>query len=326
MSERRFDIGSPDLGPWRSGNTGVPGVWRFEAGTAGREVLVSALVHGNELCGAWALCRALHAGLRPRRGALTLMFANLDAFDRFDADRPDQARYVDHDMNRLWGEMAWRQDASARGSEHLRVLALAPFVERSEWLLDLHSMHEEGEPLGLAGPLPHHAQHALALGAPVHVVSDSGHRAGRRMRDHGAYGDAGRTGHFALLVECGFHGAPSSVAVAHDMLARFLTASGAIDAGDLRADWPAVVWPGPPRQLAVTEAVTVAEGPAPRLSRAWRSGEIVPRAGTIVGWTGGRAIVTPYDDCVLVMPTLVHATPGATLVRFARAQVPVPTD
>ena len=46
----------------------------------------------------------------------------------------------------------------------------------------------------------------------------------------------------------------------------------------------------------------------------------------IVGWTGGRAIVTPYDDCVLVMPTLVHATPGATLVRFARAQDTVPTD
>jgi hypothetical protein len=324
MSGRRFSIGAPDLGPWRAGNTGVPGVWRFESGVPGREVLVSALVHGNELCGAWALCSALQAGLRPRAGAWTLMFANLDAFDRFDAMRPDASRYVDHDMNRLWGDMAWRHDLSAHGSEHLRVLALAPFVERSEWLLDLHSMHEEGEPLGLAGPLAHHARQALALGAPGLVVADAGHRAGRRMRDHGPYGDPDRASHFALLVECGFHGAPSSVTVAHDMLRRFLLASSTLVAPDLPGGWPSAAWPEPPRSLRVTHAVTVAEGPPPQLARAWRSGERVPQAGTVIGRTGDQPVVTPYDDCVLIMPTLVHASAGATLVRFAQEVDVVP--
>lgn len=318
MSMRRFAVGAPDITPWRAGNTGVPGVWRFESGEPGREVMVTALVHGNELCGAWALRSALASGLRPRRGALTLAFANLDALDRFDPAAPDAARYVCADMNRLWGRMDWRADGLRHGSEHRRVLALAPFVERSEWLLDLHSMHEEGEPLGLAGPLPHHAAHALELGAPALVVADAGHRAGCRMRDHGHYGRNDSRGHFALLVECGFHGAPSSVDVAHDMLARFLVASGTLEEHDVPAAWRDTAAKRPQRLVAVTEAVTVEPGEPPRFARTWTSGEVVPRAGTLIGWNGGKPVVTPHDDCVLIMPTLVHAGPGATLLRFGR--------
>lgn len=318
MSARRFEVQPPDLARWRAGNTGVAGVWRFESGQPGREVMASALVHGNELCGAWALSAALQAGLRPRRGALTLAFANLDAFDRYDAAAPDASRYVDTDMNRLWGAMDWRQQPENLAREHRRVLALAPFVERSEWLLDLHSMHEEGQALGLVGPLAHHAAQALQLGAPALLVADAGHRAGRRMRDHGNYGRADKTTHFSLLVECGFHGAPSSVRVATDMLARFLAASGCVDAADLPADWRQRDAPGGQQLLTVTEAVTVAEGAAPRFARAWRSGETVPQARTLVAWTGGQPVHTPYDDCVLIMPTLVHAVPGGTLLRFAR--------
>ena len=51
----RFDLPRPDLGDWRAGNTGTEGVWHFDSGRPGRRVMVTALVHGNELCGAWAL-------------------------------------------------------------------------------------------------------------------------------------------------------------------------------------------------------------------------------------------------------------------------------
>lgn len=322
MTNRTFELSPPDLSPWRAGNTGVEGVWRFESGEPGREVLVSALVHGNELCGAWALCAALEAGVRPRRGALTLMFANLAAFDRFDAGAPQASRFADTDMNRLWGDMPWLRDPSARASEHRRVLQLQPFVERSEWLLDLHSMHDDGPPLGLVGPLPHHAVQAARLGAPTLLVADAGHRAGCRMRDHGAYGSATSTGHVSLLVECGFHGALSSRRVALDALARFLPASGVVAAEDLPASWRQPDPDEPQRLLQVTEAVTVAAGEAPRFVGPWACGETVPAAGTLLGFTGGQPIVTPYDDCVLIMPSLEHAKPGSTLVRLAR-EVPL---
>jgi hypothetical protein len=45
----------------------------------------------------------------------------------------------------------------------------------------------------------------------------------------------------------------------------------------------------------------------------------------LIGHNGGLALHTPYHDCVLVMPTLRHARPGATLVRLAREQ-PLPAD
>jgi predicted deacylase len=321
MSGARFELAPPDLTRWRIGNTGVEGVWRFESGHTGRDVMVTALVHGNELCGAWALHDALQAGLRPRRGTLTLVFANLAAFDRFDAEAPHASRCVDHDMNRLWGPMPWQTSGAALGLEHRRVQALLPFVARSEWLLDLHSMHEPGPPMGLVGPLPHHAAQALALGAPGLLVADAGHSAGCRLRDHGLYGRDDRRDAFALLVECGFHGAASSQRVALDMLARFLAASGCVDAADLPGPW---LQPDhqPQRLIQVTDAVTVAAGEPPRFAQAWRCGQTVAAAGSLLGWNGGLPFFTPYDDCVLVMPTLLHATPGATLVRLGRQPAP----
>ena len=59
-----FDLPAPDLGAWRSGNTGIEGVWQFDSHRPGRHVMISALVHGNEVCGAWALKDLLEAGVR----------------------------------------------------------------------------------------------------------------------------------------------------------------------------------------------------------------------------------------------------------------------
>ncbi|KAG1259690.1 hypothetical protein G6F65_015246 [Rhizopus arrhizus] len=90
---RPFLLACPDLSAERLGNTDTPGVWHFDSGVPGKRVMLSALIHGNELCGAWALKEALAAGLRPRRGSLTLAFCNLAAFDRFDAANYAPARF-----------------------------------------------------------------------------------------------------------------------------------------------------------------------------------------------------------------------------------------
>ncbi|HZV93082.1 MAG TPA: hypothetical protein VFF72_07680, partial [Caldimonas sp.] len=50
--DESFALPVPDLAHWRGGNAGVEGVWSFDGRDAGAEVLVTALVHGNELCGA----------------------------------------------------------------------------------------------------------------------------------------------------------------------------------------------------------------------------------------------------------------------------------
>ncbi|MFC7689015.1 succinylglutamate desuccinylase/aspartoacylase family protein [Paeniroseomonas aquatica] len=61
-----------------------------------------ALVHGNEIGGALVLDRWLRAGLRPKRGRLSLVFANIDAYARFDPEDPTASRFLDEDLNRLW--------------------------------------------------------------------------------------------------------------------------------------------------------------------------------------------------------------------------------
>ncbi|WP_245980862.1 succinylglutamate desuccinylase/aspartoacylase family protein [Hydrogenophaga sp. SNF1] len=306
------------MGPWLAGNTGTPGVWRWTASEPGRRVMVSALVHGNELCGAWAVRDLLASGLRPRRGTLTVALANLDAFARFNPQRPHVSRCVHTDMNRLWGDMPWRHDGTELASEHRRVLELQPHVEASDWLLDLHSMHEPGPPLALTGPLAHHASRAAALGLGALRVADPGHKAGVRLRDHGRFGRADAPDAFALLVECGYHGARASVTVARDALARFLDLSGVVDAQDMPAGWRQPHAHGSGPLLEVTDAVTVAPHSVPAFTKPWKSGDRIAKAGTLIGWNAALPVITPYDDCVLVMPTLLHARPGATLVRFAR--------
>ena len=318
---RAFELPKPDLGDWRRGNTGIEGVWRFESGVAGREVLVSALVHGNELCGAWALREALQAGVRPRAGSLTLAFCNLAAFDRFDPEDTDRSRFVDQDFNRLWGAMPWKVEGLIPSCEQRRALDLQPVIERADWLLDLHSMHAEGPPLGLTGLRRHHAEHALAMGGPLILVADAGHAAGARMRDHGRWASDTDLEAVSLLVECGWHGALSSREVALEMLHRFLVASGCVHADDLPPGWRGAgqAQSGSGTVLQVTHAITVRAGQAPSFTQPWQTGQAVARAGTVIGHDGEQDVVTPYDDCVLVMPSLAHATVGATMVRLARA-------
>ena len=146
-----FLLEAPELGDWRAGNAGVEGVWQFDSGMPGRHVLLTALVHGNEICGAWALKGLLEAGVRPQRGRLTLAFCNLDAFDRFDPADHDASSMVEEDLNRQW--LVERMHA-ANTLERRRAAELRPFVESADWLLDLHSMHERGAPLMLTGAQP----------------------------------------------------------------------------------------------------------------------------------------------------------------------------
>ena len=318
MSDLTFELPCPDISMWRQGNTGTEGVWHFDSGQPGRHVLISALVHGNELCGAWALKGLLEAGVRPTAGRLTLMFANLAAFDRFDAAEHDRSRFVDEDMNRQWLDERMAQPHTL---ERQRVTALAPWVRQADWLLDLHSMHESGAPLLLTGVQPRNLALARALANPVHIVVDAGHKDGVRMRDYGRFGlpDAQAPDTRSLLIECGFHGDLSSRDVARDMCARFLQVSGVVDAALLQSSLPGWQQANAPQQwaLEVTGPV-VARSENFRFTEPFTGLECIPKAGTVIGINDGEPVTTPYDDCVLGLPSVRPARAGVTVVRFAR--------
>lgn len=323
MSDTPFELARPDISPWRAGNTGTEGVWQFDAAQPGRTVMVSALVHGNELCGAWAVAGLLASGLRPRAGRLILLLANLAAFDRFDAAQPDNSRFVDDDLNRQWApaRLADGALASCNSTERRRAAQLAPFVAQADWLLDLHSMHQPGAPLMLTGLHPRNLALARALRNPQHTVLDAGHHDGVRMRDFGRFGlaDAQAPETRSLLVECGYHGAASSQGVAQDLCARFLVEAGCVSADEATQHLPGWRQPDGPAQWALdVTGPVVARSANFRFVRPFQGLELIAKAGTVIGDNGGEPVATPYDNCVLVMPSIQQARAGVTVVRFAR--------
>ncbi len=50
----------------------------------------------------------------------------------------------------------------------------------------------------------------------------------------------------------------------------------------------------------------------------FRGGETIRRAGTTIAFDAGEPLATPYDDCVLVMPSVRQLRPGVTTVRLGQ--------
>jgi len=310
------EVEFPDIRPYAAGNAGIPYVYTFDSGVAGPHVMVNALTHGNEVCGAIAVKGLLDAGLRPRRGRLTLAFANVEAFQRFDPASPDASRFVDQDFNRVW-TAAILDDAGRDSVELRRARAMRPLIDTVDLLLDLHSMHEKSRPLIVSGPLDKGVALARALGTPADVIVDEGHPEGKRMRDYADFGDAASPRN-ALLIECGQHWERAAVEVARDSAARFLLQAGVIDEADLPAGWLRPL-PAAQRVVRVTEPV-VATSMDFRFAGPYTGLETFAEAGTVIGWSNGEPVRTPYPNCVLVMPSLRQLRPGVTVVRLGRLE------
>ncbi|MEM7021291.1 MAG: succinylglutamate desuccinylase/aspartoacylase family protein [Pseudomonadota bacterium] len=313
MRPTPVEIEAPDISAYCDGNTGIPYVRTLESGRAGPHAVITSLVHGNELCGAWALTRLLQCeDIRPKSGRLSLVFANTEAYQRFDPDQPRATRYLDEDLNRVWDLSTL--DGPRQSRELRRARELRPLIEGADWLLDLHSMQLESPPLLLSGLGEKGRKLAAAMGYPALVVADSGHRTGSRMRDFGAFADpaSDRT---AMLVECGQHWARDSVDVAIATCRRFLEAIDMVDPASLDQFCPAPEL-SPQRAVDVTDAITVGDGPF-RFTGSFQGLEVISEAGTVIAYDGATPIRTPYDDCVLIMPSR-RLVSGLTAVRLGR--------
>jgi predicted deacylase len=309
------ELHAPDIRDHRRSNTGVDFIHTFDSGRPGPHAMVNSLTHGNEICGALVVDRLLRAGVKPRIGKLTLAFANVEAFSRFDPANPYATRFVDEDFNRVWAAAVL--DGKGQTVELRRARELRPFVESADYLLDIHSMLEPSPPVMICGPLEKGIRFAFDVGVPEHIVSDTGHANGTRMRDFGGFGDPASTRN-ALLVECGQHWERAAETVAWQTTWRYLRALGTVD--DMQAAREIDATPAPAQRLIrVTEAV-IANSPDFRFARSFSGLEIIPRRGDVIAWDGDRAVRAPYDNCVLVMPVPNNVKTGLTAVRLGRME------
>ncbi len=313
MALPRFEVrfGAPDITPWLAGNTGLRGFTTCDSGKPGPHLALVSLIHGNEIAGAVALDRLLRGGFSPRRGRVTLGFANLAAYARFDPVDPVASRYVDEDLNRVWDTDVL--DGPRHSVELDRAREMRPLIDTADVLLDLHSMLWPSDPLILCGGTEQGRALAERIGTPECVISDPGHNNGRRLIDYARFATKGGQP-TANLVEAGQHWQPETVE----------TMLGAI-AGTLRAldmagaDEPLLPPPLPPRRPVFAEVTSVVTAKTSGFTfmQPFRGGQVIRRRNTLLAIDGATDIRTPYDNCLLVMPSL-RPSRGHTAVRLAR--------
>jgi succinylglutamate desuccinylase len=302
----------PNVAALSASNTDVAGVWRFTGPQPGPSTLITALIHGNEISGAIAAQALIeHVRANPKsllRGHLTVAFCNLAAFKHFNAEDLHRSRFVHEDMNRIWSLDKLSQPGTS--AERQRAAELLPVIEEADFLLDLHSMHDPGDPLLLTGLRQHHIDFTQSLDLPGHIIVDAGHSDGVRLRDYNP-----KT--IALLVECGFHLAPSSIDVAKKSIARFLKVTEQINDLSQTPSWDTEDF-ADRKAVRVTDAI-VAKSLELCFADDWHNMQTIQAKGTLIAVDGDTRFCTPYDDCTLIMPSLKQLRPGVTVVRFATA-------
>lgn len=314
-----IELQPPDIGRWRQGHAGVDHVHVLDAGRPGPTVMVVALTHGNEVCGAlaldWLLQQHRQQPLAPAAGRLVLAFANVAAYERFDPANPHASRCVDEDLNRVWADQALfgpRDSAELR-----RARQLQPWVDAADLLLDIHSMSEPCRPLMVCGQADKNAAFARELGVPADLLIDTGHPAGLRMVERGGFGDPASPKR-ALLIECGQHWEAAAEDVAVDTLVRFLRLTGVVDQA-----WATPrlrLTPPPTQQLVRVSQAVVARSADFHFLVPMTSLGVIAKAGTPIAQDGDHVWTAPCDNTVLVMPSMNHLKPGNTMARLGRIE------
>lgn len=284
---------APPLGPWSAGNTGVAGVWSFGAEAPGPHVMINALTHGNEPCGARALLHLLGQGVRPGKGRLTLSFANLAAYDAFRDGSARPGRFLDRDLNRLWRD-DWI-DADADSREARRARELRPAVAAADILLDLHSTATVARPFYVLADLA--KTRALAEGIawpPTLQLMPGGCAEGRHLIDYGRFDDPADPA-VALTLECGRHGDAVAGDTAIAAAIRFLEVVGTLAPGALAG--------GPPRHTGPGEIFRTGEPYVVATDRYRFTGRTdgfySVTAGEPVAMEGDEPVLAPYDATIV---------------------------
>ena len=195
-------------------------------------------------------------------------------------------------MNRCWGrELA---DADRTDYEVRRARALRPVVDTVDALLDIHTMQGRGAAVALVNDNPTALATVASLTRIPFVLTGTMHEPDRlRLRDYGAFGRSDSRA-VAVQVEAGQHWAAESVDIADGIARQFLGEFGLV---------PNCRQPPLPaqRQLRIVETIVPTTSEF-SFADDFVNGAYLPHAGTLVGHDGACEVVTPCDDCHLIMP------------------------
>jgi hypothetical protein len=183
---------------------------------AGRRVLITVCVHGNEQCGWLALQQLARTKYfndfwtnHPGIDSLTMVLANPEATR---ANR----RFIDTNLNRIFGAVQEEDDDT--GYEYSLLKNLQNQIDLCDWYLDLHSTSAQTEPFAI--PLDSNAgSQSVAECIPVTFVLEDLLESLEGTTMHWARRDTKR---IAVVVECGQHQCPTAVSTAKACIEEFI--------------------------------------------------------------------------------------------------------
>jgi hypothetical protein len=225
---------------------------------------------------------------------------------------PNATRWMEEDFNCVRDKAVLKGDRDS--VELRRTREVRPILDDIDLLLDLHTMQHLAPPLMMSGRLAKGKGLARKVGVPERIVGGSGHAAGRRMCDYGGFDDPSST-KAVLLIECGQYWKKASGLLAKESTVRFLEAMGTLEPGLLELLENLYVPPSAQQLFNVRETVTITQETFTFVEN-FVGGEIIRKAGTLIGHDGDIEIRTPVDDIMRVMPSK-HLWKGQTAARLA---------
>ena len=312
-NELPVELIAPDISAYKKSNTGIDYIHTFDSGKPGPHVFISAVVHGNEPCGAIALDWFLKKEEMPKSGKLSLGFMNVEAYLAFDPANPNRTRWVDEDFNRLWGPGVLDDRNRKQTSEFLRAREVKPIIAEVDFLLDIHSMQKPCIPLMMAGMEQKGLDLAKSVGMEMPIIIDTGHREGMRMRDFGEFSEPSSFKN-ALLVECGQHWEKSSEPIAIETMVRFIRNTNIMGKEFGLEYLSETIENSKIPSLKVGKIITIKTDKF-RFKKDWQGFDCLKK-GQIIGYDGEEVIEAPYDQTYLIMPSK-RLFIGKTAVRLA---------
>jgi uncharacterized protein len=311
-------------------------IHQFAGLLPGPRLLVSAAVHGNEICGVAAIQRLIAA---LDGGALTLRRGTLSCIPIVNplAHALGQ-REGERNLNRNLRPPVVPQDFEDRIARQL-----CRWLADHEVLLDLHSFQGRGQPFAMLGPRNNGGElepftheeaegrlaacvgtgrivegwlstYALGLQRRAAKTGDGSRRASLQQDPHYGVGTTEymrSQGGYGITLECGQHDDPAAPEFAYQAILRTLVLLGMLD--------PDVVEPRPaakPELLQLYEVID-REHEGDTFVQAWSSFDTVRQGQPIGTRVDGTPVLAP-DSGRIIFPA-AHAQPGSEWFYLARA-------